>query len=35
MESSQFELAREELTLPSAESFDHDGAYVALLFRRS
>jgi 16S rRNA (cytosine967-C5)-methyltransferase len=35
MESSQFELVREELTLPSAESFDHDGAYVALLFRRS
>ena len=35
MESSQFELVREELILPSAESFDHDGAYVALLLRRS
>jgi 16S rRNA (cytosine967-C5)-methyltransferase len=34
LESSQFELAREELTLPSAESFDHDGAYVALLTRK-
>jgi 16S rRNA (cytosine967-C5)-methyltransferase len=33
--SSQFELAREELILPSADSFDHDGAYVALLLRRS
>ncbi len=35
MQSSQFELVREELTLPSAEPFDHDGAYVALLTRRS
>jgi 16S rRNA (cytosine967-C5)-methyltransferase len=35
LESSQFELAHEELALPSAESFDHDGAYVALLRRRS
>ncbi len=35
MESSQFELAHEKLTLPSAESFDYDGAYVALLLRRS
>lgn len=26
-----FELAGEALTLPSAEGFDHDGAYVALL----
>ena len=34
-ESSQFKLAREELSLPSTESFDHDGAYVALLRRRS
>lgn len=34
-ESRQFELVREELTLPSAEGFDHDGAYVALLKRRS
>ena len=34
-QSSQFELMREELTLPAAESFDHDGAYVALLTRRS
>jgi 16S rRNA (cytosine967-C5)-methyltransferase len=33
--SDQFELVREELTLPSAEPFDHDGAYVALLRRRS
>lgn len=30
----QFELIREELTLPSSESFDHDGAYIALLTRR-
>lgn len=35
LESSQFDLVREELTLPAAESFDHDGAYVALLQRRS
>jgi 16S rRNA (cytosine967-C5)-methyltransferase len=35
LESRQFELIHEELTLPSAESFDHDGAYVALLMRRS
>jgi 16S rRNA (cytosine967-C5)-methyltransferase len=35
MENSRFELAREELTLPSAESFDHDGAYIALLTRKS
>ncbi len=35
MQSRQFELVREELILPSAESFDHDGAYVALLTRRS
>ncbi len=34
-QSRQFELTREELILPSAESFDHDGAYVALLTRRS
>jgi 16S rRNA (cytosine967-C5)-methyltransferase len=34
VESRHFELAREELMLPSAESFDHDGAYVALLTRR-
>jgi 16S rRNA (cytosine967-C5)-methyltransferase len=34
-ESSQFELAREELILPSADLFDHDGAYVALLTRRA
>ena len=33
-ESHQFELVREELTLPSAEGFDHDGAFVALLRRR-
>jgi 16S rRNA (cytosine967-C5)-methyltransferase len=30
----QFELAREELLLPAADSFDHDGAYVALLARK-
>jgi 16S rRNA (cytosine967-C5)-methyltransferase len=35
MESNQFELVCEELLLPSAEPFDHDGAYVALLMRRS
>ncbi len=29
----EFELAREELMLPSATGFDHDGAYVALLVR--
>jgi 16S rRNA (cytosine967-C5)-methyltransferase len=34
-QSRQFELAREELILPSAEPFDHDGAYGALLRRRS
>ena len=32
--SRQFELVREELTLPSAEGFDPDGAYVALLKRK-
>jgi len=30
-----FALVREELTLPSAEPFDRDGAYVAVLRRRS
>jgi 16S rRNA (cytosine967-C5)-methyltransferase len=30
----RFELAREELTLPSAARFDRDGAYVAILRRR-
>lgn len=30
----QFELAREELILPSAIDFDHDGAYAAILVRR-
>jgi 16S rRNA (cytosine967-C5)-methyltransferase len=34
-QNSRFELVHEELLLPSAESFDHDGAYVALLTRRS
>jgi len=34
-QNRRFELVHEELTLPSAESFDHDGAYVALLMRRS
>ncbi len=34
-QSRQFELTREELILPSAESFDHDGAYVALLVRKA
>jgi 16S rRNA (cytosine967-C5)-methyltransferase len=33
-ESRQFELLREELALPSADSFDRDGAYVALLLRK-
>jgi len=35
LESRQFELVHEELVLPSAESYDHDGAYVALLTRKS
>ncbi len=30
----QFDLTHEELTLPSADPFDHDGAYIALLTRR-
>lgn len=30
---AQFKLTHEELTLPSAEGSDHDGAYVALLAR--
>ena len=30
-----FELIRDELVLPSAEGFDHDGAYVAVLARKS
>jgi 16S rRNA (cytosine967-C5)-methyltransferase len=34
-QNSRFELMHEELLLPSAEPFDHDGAYVALLRRRS
>jgi 16S rRNA (cytosine967-C5)-methyltransferase len=34
-QNSRFELVREALLLPSAEAFDHDGAYVALLMRRS
>jgi len=33
-QNSRFRLAHEELILPSAESFDHDGAYVALLKRK-
>ncbi|MCL5279018.1 MAG: methyltransferase domain-containing protein [Planctomycetes bacterium] len=33
--NNRFELVREELTLPSAEPFDHDGSFVALLKRRS
>ncbi len=33
-QNSRFELVCEKLTLPSAEPFDHDGAYVALLRRR-
>jgi 16S rRNA (cytosine967-C5)-methyltransferase len=28
------ELVREELTLPSAQQFDHDGAYLALLMKK-
>ena len=35
LESRQFELVHEELILPSAKPFDHDGAYVALLTRSS
>lgn len=31
---TRFTLAREELILPSAEGFDHDGAYVAILQRQ-
>jgi len=31
----RFELESEELILPSAEGFDHDGAYAAILTRRS
>ncbi len=31
---AQFELAREDLLLPCAESPDHDGAYVALLLKK-
>jgi len=34
-QNRRFELVREELLLPSAEPTDHDGAYVALLTRRS
>jgi 16S rRNA (cytosine967-C5)-methyltransferase len=30
----QFELLREEITLPSSKAFDHDGAYAALLVRK-
>jgi 16S rRNA (cytosine967-C5)-methyltransferase len=30
----QFQLAQKHLTLPSADAFDHDGAYAALLIRR-
>jgi len=33
--NGQFELTEEELILPSAEGFDHDGAYAAVLTRRS
>jgi 16S rRNA (cytosine967-C5)-methyltransferase len=33
--NSCFELSREELLLPAVESFDHDGAYIGLLTRRS
>jgi 16S rRNA (cytosine967-C5)-methyltransferase len=32
---SHFALVRDEVTLPSAEPFDHDGAYVAVLRSRS
>jgi len=35
LENRQFELVHEELILPSAKPFDHDGAYVALLTRSS
>ncbi len=33
--NGQFELGGEELILPSADGFDHDGAYAAVLARRS
>lgn len=33
--NGRFELQSEELILPSAEGFDHDGAYAAVLMRRS
>jgi 16S rRNA (cytosine967-C5)-methyltransferase len=33
--NGQFELTGEELILPSAEGFDHDGAYAAVLTRRA
>ncbi|UCD49202.1 MAG: hypothetical protein JSW27_16915 [Phycisphaerales bacterium] len=32
--NQQFELVREELILPSAATFDHDGAYAAILVKR-
>ena len=31
--TGQFKLVREELILPSAEGFDHDGAYAAVLMK--
>ncbi len=33
-ENPTFELESEELTLPSAGAFDHDGAYAAILVKR-
>lgn len=33
-DDGRFSMVREERTLPSAEGFDHDGAYVAILQRR-
>jgi 16S rRNA (cytosine967-C5)-methyltransferase len=33
-ENPSFELESEELTLPSADGFDHDGGYTAILVKR-
>lgn len=32
--NKNFTLVSEQLTLPSAEGFDHDGGYVAILAKR-
>jgi 16S rRNA (cytosine967-C5)-methyltransferase len=33
-DNPQFSLEREKLTLPSAENFDHDGGYAAILIHK-